>query len=224
MMKERHSTTTRFTLIISTLLIVLFATPAPAIKKWRESKLKGGWQIWIQAAGFDRRGGRGGKFQQAGQEVPELAKKVPEAVLGEDVLIASKEGGFTEFDFEAPNGSDAYLYVRSMDLRQDGGQSWRVRLNNDQEGVVTGTEDAWTWKPEGAAGLAKTKLKKGMNTVRIIPREAAEGRETLMDIFVVSTKAITPTDEDYMKAPDFPLAVEPAGKLATTWAALKHNF
>jgi hypothetical protein len=44
-----------------------------------------------------------------------------------------------------------------------------------------------------------------------------------MDVFLVSTKLFNVTDKHYKDAKQ-QLAVEPAGKLTATWAALKNNF
>ena len=44
-----------------------------------------------------------------------------------------------------------------------------------------------------------------------------------MDILVVSSKEIEPNDERY-RAAEQKLAVQPVGKLATVWAALKNDF
>ena len=98
-----------------------------------------------------------------------------------------------------------------------GGQSWIV------DGLIIDTAGAWQWVTGREGALSQKKLKKGLNTIRITPREAAAGKEALMDVFLVSTKLFNVTDKHYKDAKQ-QLAVEPAGKLTATWAALKNNF
>ena len=40
--------------LLSLFFVLLLTVPALAIKTARESKLNGGWQIWISAADFDK--------------------------------------------------------------------------------------------------------------------------------------------------------------------------
>ena len=84
-MRERHLATTVFTLTLSALLIVLLAAPAPAVKRWRESNINGGWQIWIEAADFDRRARKQGV--KTGTEKPKSAELVPKPWLAEDIIL-----------------------------------------------------------------------------------------------------------------------------------------
>ena len=126
---------------------------------------------------------------------------------------------------------ERHTFGAESQIFEGGGQSWFIVLNSDNiadagDSLVIDTHGpVWTWsggrdKPESQS---PTDLKKGTNTVRIQPREAAAGLEPLFDVFMISSESFKPTDEDYEKAKKG-LPVAPAGKLATTWGAIKHRF
>lgn len=91
------------------------------------------------------------------------------------------------------------------------------------------TNANWAWingrdKPDS---LSPTELKRGKNTIRIVPREASASNEPLMDVFVVSTKPFKPlpTDDNFNKAkPKSFEAVQLEGNLATTWGSIKGDL
>ena len=218
-MKERHLTRTLFTLALSLLLITLFAAPAKAVKRWRQSKI--GWTIWIAATDFDRRGEddaiqRGKEIQGQG------LGKIPVPVLGEDILIAVQDRGFAEYDFESSQAGKAYIYAR---LTTVGNPGWQliVSLNSELifESLRITTGGQWEWLTGDAGPLSPKRLQKGTNTLRVIPRLASRRLAPAMDIFMVSRQDGKPKDRDYTTARRF-LPVEPAGNLATTWARLKN--
>ena len=218
-MKERHLTRTLFTLALSLLLITLFAAPAKAVKRWRESR-GGGWNIWIAATDFDRRGDddaikRGNETQGLG-----LAN-IPEPVLGGDVLIALKDRGFAEYVFESPRGGTGYIYARVTTVGKGRGR-WVVALNSEiaLDGMGINTHGFWEWRTGGPA--AQKKLQKGMNTIRVMPLTAWKNVAPAMDIFVVSSQELQPKDAHYKAAKRVALSVAPTGNLATTWARLKN--
>lgn len=223
---RRVNLSTKFSIVvISLFLTILFILPASSIKEWRESKLEGGWQIWISAALFDK-----AEALKPGKSEKKLAGKAQKPWLAEDILIAPAAAGFADYEFESPVSGKAYIWGRVADFR-GGGQSWFIVLNSDNiadagDSLVIDTHGpVWTWsggrdKPESQS---PTDLKKGTNTVRIQPREAAAGLEPLFDVFMISSESFKPTDEDYEKAKEG-LPVAPAGKLTTTWGTIKHRF
>ena len=224
-MRQANLSTKLFIAVMSLSLTVLFVMPVSAIKEWRESKLERGWQIWISAALFDK-----GDGLKPGKSEKKLANQAEKPWLAEDILIAKVAGGSADYEFESPVAGKAYIWGRVADFR-GGGQSWFIVLNSDNiadagDSLIIDTHGpVWRWsggrdKPESQS---PTDLKKGTNTVRIQPREADAGKEALFDIFMISTEAFQPTDEDYEKAKEG-LPVEPAGKLATTWGTIKHRF
>ena len=77
-MKAKHLTTTFITFTISIFLIALLAAQAPAVEGWRESNHLDGWQIWIEAAHFDRRDKKKVIRLKTGKEVKKLAKQAKE--------------------------------------------------------------------------------------------------------------------------------------------------
>ncbi len=224
-MRQANLSIKFFITVVSLFLIVLFVLPVSAVKEWRESKLERGWQIWISAALFDK-----AETLKPGKSEKKLADKAQKPWLAEDILIAKVANGSADYEFESPVAGKAYIWGRVADFR-GGGQSWFIVLNSDNiadagDSLIIDTHGpVWAWsggrdKPESQS---PTDLKKGTNTVRIQPREAAAGVEALFDVFMISTEPFRPTDEDYEKAKEG-LPVAPAGKLTTTWGAIKHRF
>ena len=227
-MKGRYISTSFLLAIMALVTILLFAIPVSAVTRARESELKGGWQIWIEASDFSRRDA--GKTIKLGAEADEkLQRKIVEPVLGEDYVITSVQGGWMEYEFESMEAGNAYGYYRVMDYR-GGGQSWHVMLNTEVTGqgkaVDTGMPWVWNTAREGTPQFPKD-LKEGRNTVRITPREAGGGQEVLFDIICISTKELRMPvdDDDWSKAtPIAPEAVDFSGKLTTTWGTIKNRF
>ncbi|MDE0015974.1 hypothetical protein F4009_03510 [Candidatus Poribacteria bacterium] len=213
-----------FIFTISLFFMMQFVPMGFAVTSWRESERNGGWQIWISATDFEEIQGIGTSKTEV-----KLAEKATKPWLSEDILIATDLGGFADFEFESPVEGAAYMWGRIADFR-GGGQSWFIvlnSLNHAGEGLIFGTPGlAWQWVGNRDVPDSKspTDLKKGKNTARIVPREARAGVEPLFDVFTISTKPIEPTDADFNAAQKRGLAVEPADKLATTWASIKNNF
>ena len=104
MIRTKHLTTTLITVTISVFLIVLFVAQAPAVEGWRESNHLDGWQIWIEAAHFDRRDKKKDVQLKKGQEVKKLAKQAKEKgeFWSEDILIAPLGVGLWNMTLRAP--------------------------------------------------------------------------------------------------------------------------
>ena len=210
--------------VISLFLTILFILPVSAVKEWRESNLERGWQIWISAIDFDK-----SEIVRTGDQEKKLAGKAQEPWLAKDLLIAKVPQGFADYTFESPVADKAYIWGRVADFR-GGGQSWYIVLNSDLiadagDSLIIDTQGpVWIWR--GGRDIPESKsptdLKKGTNTVRIQPREAAADLEALFDVFMISTEPFKPTDEDYEKAKEG-LPVAPVGKLAITWGAIKNR-
>ena len=209
---------------MSLFLTILFILPVSAVKEWRESNLEGGWQIWISAIDFDK-----SEVLRTGNQEKKLAGASEEPWLAKDILIAKVANGFADYTFESPVAGKAYIWGRVADFR-GGGQSWFIVLNSDNiadagDSLIIDTHGpVWTWSGgrDNPESESPTDLKKGTNTVRIQPREAAAGLEALFDVFLISSEPFRPENEDYEKARDA-LPVEPADKLAITWGAIKNR-
>lgn len=221
--KQAYLSAKFFIVVISLFLSMLFVLPVSAVKEWRESNFEGGWQIWISAVDFDKV-----ENLKTGEQEKKLAGNAQKPWLAKDILIAKAANGLADYTFESPVAGKAYIWCRVADFR-GGGQSWFIVLNSENhegDGLVIDTHGpVWRWshgrdKPESES---PTDLKKGTNTARIQPREAAAGLEPLFDVFMISNEPFEPTDEDYEKAKES-LPVAPAVKLATTWGAIKHRF
>lgn len=225
MLTERNPSTSFVAIAVSLLLMLLFAVPVFAVQRARESHLNRGWQIWIEAADFDRRDDN--EIIKIGAEVPELRENAPD-FLAQDIIIAPSTGGFLEYDFESPEDGEAYGFCSGMDFR-GGDNSWFISLNSPvgEQNWHSRTRAGWTWETDEELGSRfPRKLIKGKNTVRVTAREAKQ--ETLMDIICVSTVPFipSPTDDDFMNAELMSAdeAVQPEGKLATMWGTIKGNF
>lgn len=241
-MKMRGLSTIVFGCTVSLLLTFALVIQTPA--ETRVSELEGGLQIWIDVGTEpSNRGGEDtfklGKDDSLAQDF--LAGKakaerdgsdIGGAAIGDDVVIAlagSVGSAFIEYNFDSPVAGDAFIYCRVGDTR-GGGQSWFVVLNSDDhegKGLIIDTPGNWAWAT-GRDNVTKspTPAVVGENTIRIVPREADTKKETLMDVILISTTDFEPDDDMFKNAT--PLGgltpVEPIGKLATTWATLKHSF
>ena len=248
-MREKKLSTLFVTVLIGFLLTILFATPVPAIEKWRESALNGGWQIWIEAADYDSR------------ERTEDAKTLTEAglfeewkkwydendpFLSEDILISMTASGVAVYNFVSPAAGDAHVYGRAQSayVMQNAGiqtNSWWLLLNVEtfleDNSQVIDSPGVWTWKSGRLGSLAPTQLVAGDNVMRARIRESSERQENLLDVILVSTVELGPMEDEttlqrgpideMFKAatPTGPAsAVQAGGKLATMWGTIKVSF
>ena len=179
-MSAKHLSTALVQVAISVLLICLFALPASAVKKARESWVNGGWQLWIEATDFDRR--HTDKIIATGKEAKELAEKAPRPWLGGDLIFGLHMDGYVEYDFANPGDGGAYIYCRAMNFVHGRAysQSWFIALNGDDpenRGLVIDTNPEWQWRSGRIGALSPTRLKKGVNTIRVISTgSGARGR------------------------------------------------
>ena len=234
MMKEKHVSISFATFTISLLLVALFAIPATAIEKWRESNYKLGWQIWIEAKDFDERtGGTLMTLEEAG-----LFKEWKEwfddndPFLAEDIVI-SRGGteGRLKYEFEAPGGGKASFYARiqstwALQGAGMGTQSWFLGLNVEDTGnmMILDAPGQWSWNTDRGATPPKEELQPGKNFIMVIPRECEPKRDPAIDVIMVSDVNYVPTDDDFLAAKLANQAVQPGGKLATAWGTIKSSF
>ena len=239
-MKKRHLSTLMFGFTVSLLLICAFVLQVPA--ETRFSELEGGLQIWIDVGTepSNREGedtfklGKDDSLAQdflAGKAKAERdGSDIGGPAIGDDVAIAlagSVGNAFIEYNFDSPVAGDVFIYCRVGDTR-GGGQSMFVVLNSEDheaDGLIIDTPGNWAWAT-GRDNTTKspTQAVVGENTIRVVPREADVKKETLMDIIFLSTVDFEPNDDMFKNAAPLagdPTPVEPADKLATTWAAIK---
>lgn len=235
MMRERNVLTSFVTFAVSLFLVILFATPAPALEKARISNLNGGWQLWIEGADYDSVEGANVKtLTDAGlynEWKPWFDENDP--WLSEDILI-SRDGadGFARYEFDSPIAGDAHVYgrVQSTYNIQEAGigtQSWFLMLNTDSTdgNVVFDAPGEWTWNAAREGSLSPTPLNAGANFVIAKPREWEPGRDPALDVILISTVALEPTNEMFQNAVVVgPAAVHAVDKLATTWGTIKGSF
>ena len=98
-------------------------------------------------------------------------------------------------------------------------------LNTDSTdgNVVHDAPGEWTWKAAREGSLSPTPLSAGPNFVIAKPREWEPGRDPALDVILISTVAIEPTNDMFQNAM-LVTAVQPADKLATTWGTIKGSF
>ena len=242
-MKTKHLSTIVFGFTISLLLTFAWVIQTPA--EHRGSELEGGLQIWIDVGTepSNREGedtfklGKDDSLAQdflAGKAKAERdGSDIGGPAIGDDVIIAlagSVGNAFIEYTFESPVAGDAFIYCRVGDTR-GGGQSMFVVLNSEDhegDGLIIDTPGNWAWA-SGRDNTTKspTQAVVGENTIRIVPREAEATKETLMDIIMISSTDFEPNDDMFKNASPLggdPTPVKPAGKLTTTWGAIKHRF
>ena len=242
-MKKWHLSTIVFGFTVTLLLTFALVIQVPA--ETRGSELEGGLQIWIDVGTepSNREGedtfklGKDDSLAQdflAGKAKAERdGSDIGGPAIGDDVVIAlagSVGNAFIEYNFESPVAGDAFIYCRVGDTR-GGGQSMFVVLNSEDhegDGLIIDTPGNWAWAT-GRDNTTKspTQAVAGKNTIRIVPREAEATKETLMDIIMISSTDFEPNDDMFKNASPLggdPTPVKPAGKLATTWGAIKDSF
>ena len=122
-------------------------------------------------------------------------------MLAADFIFSTRNGawviwanGQTEYNFPSPQEGDAYLYARVLGFF-DGLGSWHVILNHRERNVghTIKTTKNWEWKTDDRGALARQKLIKGLNTIRVMSREAAQGRQVFRRIDIISRRKNLPS-------------------------------
>jgi len=170
-----------------------------------------------------------------------------------DKTVAVEGSHFLEYKLNVGRGGQYYVWARASWDRTPGGRthnSMFVQVNgqppigtfNKHVNTLSDAnwpadapaDNPWVWagdsaQPQALQGVAGGGLTNGLvmdlnagqNSFMIYHREGGVASNTLCtDVIMISTVDFVPTDDDYEGAS---LAVEPAGKLAATWAQLKRR-
>ena len=214
-----------FACTISQVQAVPISRPQKA-PKWRESEEEDGFQIWIEAGDFDYRDKN--ENMKRIDEAEDMNKgdgyisvdnngvSVKVLDLGDVTTFEiAQEEAFSAYEFRT-DAAEVLGYIRIRDLR-GGGNSWWVGINPDKTPAAAniGTSGAWVW----ASFLINLEPK--VNTIVIGKREADQRGASLVDMIVISTVTIKPTEEMYQNATQKGVSVERKGKLTTTWGDMK---
>ena len=212
---------------ISLLTIVLLICP---------SSLFAATTIWVAAEYFDE------LVSDKGDGVEAFTFEGRDAVTGGGIYFTSKpivqgatETTYYEYDLgECPKDADGEIWrawgrfewtggisgcnsFGLMWLKTDGTWTTAYNFGNDDP-----FEQPWHWKDIDASGTLPALSAGDPIKVRITERESQTDEELtpLLDVFCLTTDpAYRPKDEDVPELK--PKAVEPSGKLSTTWAEIK---
>ena len=223
-------------LAISLLLIQPFTSFA--VEEFKVSQNAKGEQIWFEAEAFDERDSE--DVYQLGKG--EKAKDPTDGAFGDivtnagggkkgwllyrfDISFAKGKAGDWRFIGRVinPNNHSDWLWV----LGDDGNKIPEVAPAFVRPDDIIFEENipVWTWKLTGDFGLdggTINELQDGENVMMIWTRGSSI--EVQYDVFCWSSDLeYQPTDEDYKKAEEKTLPVNPEGLLTTTWSRLKQS-
>ena len=227
--------------VFLTFLVVL---PVYGVEVFKVSNYNGGHQIWFEAEAYDAREPDTdqhfavvkNKDAFGGKAINRTGASGGRLTYIFDISWAGGKGGTWYFwgrVINPSNQSDYMIVVGDPDDKADvkklpdnppfpGGDG--AFLNADDRIFEENIGPPWAWgRSSHAEGHTKV-LQDGENTMYIFHRQG--NRTVYWDVFMwADDPTYRPTDDDYKNAKEMKASelrwVEPVGKLATTWAALK---
>ncbi len=228
----------RFQLTLGLTLCFLLLQPfvSFAVEEFKVSKNGKGEQIWFQAEAFDERDSD--EVYKLGKA--EKAVDPADGAFGDIITNAGagKKGWILyRFDISRAGGKAGDWRFIGRVINPSNHSDWLWVLGDDGN-KIPDAEPAfvrpnhiifeenipeWTWKKTGDFGQDAgtiNKLQNGENVMMIWTRQSS--LQVQYDVFCWSSDLeYQPTDEDYEKADEKTLPVQPDGLLTTTWSRLK---
>ncbi|MFC1716046.1 hypothetical protein ACFL6S_20415 [Candidatus Poribacteria bacterium] len=225
------------------LFMLLSVVPVYAVDVYKISEYAGGHQIWFEAEAFDSRDpdsennpGIGFKRVDAETNID-----LPDDTFG-DALINVQGNDkiwlIYNFDISETGGKAGTWYLRARLINPGNRSEWLWMLGDDGDKIPdvkpvfdkgddrifdANLGPPWSWMSRTEGEMKE--LQDGENAMMVWHRE---GDTTVMwDVLLWSDNpAYSPTDDDYRNAEEIALniSVEPAGKAAVTWGAIKGGY
>ena len=227
----------RFVYLLGCLFLCysILLEPVLGVEKFKVSSNGKGKQIWFQAEDFDERSPN--ENYKLGKK--EKAVKPEKDAFGDIVTNAGGRGWLLyEFDISWTGGKAGKWRFIGRVINPSNHSDWLWVLGDDGSKISVkepafarpdhiifeeNIPPPFTWKKTGDFGEdggTVNKLKSGKNTMMIWTRQSS--LQVQYDVFCWSSDIeYQPTDDDYKKAKEKTLAVEPTKKLTTIWAGLK---
>jgi hypothetical protein len=215
-----------------------FSPPVLAVDIFKVSNYAKGKQIWFEAEAFDERSPN--ENYKLGEK--EKAVKPEKDAFGDIVTNTGGKGWLLyKFDISRAGGKAGEWRFIGRVVNPKNHSDWLWVLGDDGP-KIPDKEPAFvrpdhiifeenipppfTWKKTGDFGKdggTVNKLKKGENTMMIWTRQSSINVQ--YDVFCWSSDLeYQPTDDDYKKAKEKTMAVEPVAKLTTAWSTIKASL
>ena len=227
-----------FVCSLACMLMLHSALPSFAVEQFKVSKYGKGVQIWFEAEAFDDRDSE--DVYQLGK----AEKAVEPADDAYDDIITNAGSGkkgwiLYRFDISRAGGKAGEWRFIGRVINPSNHSDWLWVLGDDGDKIPNAEPvfvrpdhiifeeniPTWTWKKTGDFGQdggTINELQDGENVMMIWTRQSS--LQVQYDVFVWSSDLeYQPTDEDYDKAEDKTLPVQPEGLLTTTWSRLKRK-
>ena len=221
-----------FSLAICLLLMQPFV--GFAVEEFKVSEYGKGEQIWFEAEAFDERDSEDAYKLGKGEKAVDPA----EGAFGDIVTNTGRDGWILyRFDISRAGGKAGEWRFIGRLINPSNHSDWLWVLGDDGDVIPKNKPvfvrpnhiifeenvPAWTWMRTGDFGQDAgtiNELQDGENVMIIWWRQSS--LQVQYDVFCWSSDLeYEPTDEDYEKAAEKTLSVDPDGLLTTTWGRLK---
>ena len=224
----------QLTLSLAGCLLLIQPFTGFAVEEFKVSEYGKGEQIWFEAEAFDERDSENAYQLGKGEGAVDPA----DGAFGDIVTNAGGEGWILyRFDISRAGGKAGEWRFIGRLINPSNHSDWLWVLGDDGDEIpdkkpafvrpndIIFEENvpAWTWMRTGDFGQDAgtiNQLQDGENVMIIWWRQSSI--QVQYDVFCWSSDLeYEPTDEDYEKAEEKTLSVEPDGLLTTTWGRIK---
>ena len=223
-------------LVLSLAVCLLLMQPfiGFAVEEFKVSEYGKGEQIWFEAEAFDERDSEDAYKLGKGEKAVDPA----DGAFGDIVTNTGRDGWILyRFDISRAGGKAGEWRFIGRLINPSNHSDWLWVLGDDgnvipkdkpvfvrpDHIIFEENVPAWTWMRTGDFGQDAgtiNELQDGENVMIIWWRQSS--LQVQYDVFCWSSDLeYEPTDEDYQKAKEKTLSVEPDGLLTTTWGRLK---